>query len=234
MQQITFQNVLKTSTSPFGAILGARATTPDGSEWVYTKANEAVTKGMIVVPVAITEAETVSSSTNGAGQIVYITEASAGWTAGAFENAWVVVDDGTGEGQFGKVKSNTADTLELYPQWAFSTALAVSDSDIAISRYLTLSEKSAITDKHQNAVGAAQVNFAANDYGWVLRRGPGGVTAGEVLTNDRSFVTGDDTEGYVLKGVTAMGAFDEQALGTVLFANTTVDKNALVMMNIGI
>lgn len=234
MQQISFQNVLKTSASPL-AILGARASTPDGSLWVYTKLNEAAAKGNVVVPVAVTEVETVSSSTNGAGQIVYITEGSAGWTAGAYENAWVLVDDGTGEGQVAKVKTNTADTLELYPQWALTTALSVSDSDIFISRYNTLSEMSAITDKHQNAIGITQVAFTtAAPYGWVLREGNGIVIAGEVLTVDLSFVAGDDTEGQVLKGTAAKGPFDEQALGTVLAANSTADKGALVMVDIGI
>ena len=233
MMNISFQNVLKTSTTP-NAILGGMANTPDGSTWVYSKANEAFIKGNVAVPVAITEVETVSSSTNGAGQIVYITEASAGWTAGQFENAWVNIDDGTGEGQTAKIKTNTADTLELYPQWALTTALAVSDSDIGISRYNTLSEMSAITDKHQNAIGICQVAFASAAYGWFLRHGPGFVLAGEALTADLSFVTGDDTEGQVLKGTTAKGAFDEQALGTVLWPNSTVDKGALVVVNIGI
>jgi hypothetical protein len=54
------------------------------------------------------------------------------------------------------------------------------------------------------------------------------------LTKGLSFVTGDDTEGQVVVGTTAKGAFDEQALGTVLEANTTADKGALVMVNIGI
>lgn len=234
MIKINFQDVLQTSTTPIVANLGVHASTPDGSEWIYTKLNEAASQGFVAVPVAITEVETVSSSTNAAGQIVYITEASAGWTVGAFANAWVCVDDGTGEGQVAKIKTNTADTLELYPQWALTTALSVTDSDIGISRFNTLSEKSAITDKAQNALGICQVAFAANDYGWVLHQGPGIVIAGEVLTVDLSFVTGDDTEGEVLKGTTAKGAFDEQALGTVLWANSTADKGALVHVSIGI
>lgn len=233
MVTISFQDTLQTSTTP-QMLLGAHASTPDGSEWVYTKLNEAAAQGNVVVPVANTNVDTVSSSTNGAGQIVFITEASAGWTAGQFANAWLVVDDGTGEGQVAKIRTNSADTLELYPQWALGTALAVADSDILISRYEVLSEKSAVTDKAQNALGICQVAFAAADYGWVLRFGQGIVIAGEVLTDDLSFVTGDDTEGQVLKGTTAKGAFDEQALGTVLAANTTADKGALVMVSIGI
>lgn len=233
MVRISFQDALQASTVPL-QLLGTHASTPDGSEWVYAKCNEAVSQGFVVVPVANVGVDTVSSSTNGAGQIVFITEASAGWTVGQFINAWGVVDDGTGEGQVFKVKSNTADTLTLYPEWALGTALAVADSDITLSYYLSLGEKAAITDKAQNAVGIAQVAIASGSYGFVLRRGPGIVIAGEALTNDLSFVTGDDTEGEVVKGTTAKGAFDEQALGTVLEANTTADKGALVMVDIGI
>lgn len=231
MVKITFQDVLKASTVP-NAILGGRAETPDGSKWVYGKFNEAIAQGHVVVPVANTDVDTVSSSTNAAGQIVYVTEGSAGWTVGVYANAWLVVDDGTGEGQVAKIKTNTADTLELYPDYALGTALAVGDSDIIISRANTLLEKAAITDKMQNARGIAQIAFAANDYGWALVSGPGIALAGEVLTADGSFVTGDDTEGEVLKGTTAKGDFDEQSLGVVLAANTTADKGALVFVGI--
>lgn len=231
MVRISFQDVLQTSVSPL-QILGAKANTPDGSTWSYGKVNEAVTKGFIVSPVANTDVDTVSSSTNGAGQIVYITEASAGWTVGAFADAWIVVDDGTGEGQVAKVKSNTADTLELYPQWALGTALAVADSDIFISTVNTKWEKCPITVKTTLCHGAAQVAFASQDYGWVLSKGPGIVIAGVVITNEKNFIPGDDTEGEVIIGVTAEGDFNAYSLGYSLGANTTADKGFLAMMAI--
>lgn len=234
MLKINFQDVLQTQSTASFALLGTEAQTPDGSTWIYTKANEALSKGHVAVAVALVDVDTVSSSTDGDGNIVYITEASAGWTVGAYENAWVNVNSGTGAGQIAKIKTNTVDTLELYADWALSTALAVADSDIIINQWGTLSEKSAVTDKSQSAVGIAQVAFASADYGWVLRKGIGLVLAGEALTNSVSFVTGDDTEGQVVKGTTAKGAFDEQALGTVLSANEAADIAALVKVGIGI
>src|SRR3990167_1084642 len=201
MQHISFQNTLKASTAPL-AILGAKASTPDGSVWTYVKANEAISKGHVVSPVANTDVDTVSSSTNGAGQIVYITEAAAGWTAGQFNDAWVLVDDGTGEGQVAKVKTNTADTLELYQQYALGTALSVSDSDIFISTVNTLAEKVPVTAEETLCLGAAQVAIASGSYAWVLKEGPGYVIAGEVITAGKNFTPGDDTEGEVIIGVT--------------------------------
>lgn len=231
MNQISFQDVYQTSTARGLFKLGQRAQTPDGREWVYAKANSALAKGSVAVPDGVTAVDTVSSSTDALGRIVYITEASAGWTIGQFEDAIGVVDDGTGAGQTFKIKTNTADTLELYPETALTTALAVADSDITI-RTMAEVDKSAVTVKIQSAVGIAQVAFAASDYGWLLTNGDGCVLAGEALTVGGSFVTGDDTTGQVVKGTTAKGEFDEQSLGIALVANAAADQLALVRVNI--
>lgn len=228
MRTISFQSVLSTVTAPL-ANLGERAVTPDGRVWVYQKANEACAKGNVIVPVANVDVDTVSSSADGDGSIIYVTEASAGWTNGAYAEAYLLVDDGTGEGQHAKIRTNTTDTLILYKEYALGTALAVGDSDIFIYRK-GIGEMSAITDKTQQAVGATQVAFASADYGWVLAAGPGVIIAGEVLTERQSVVTGDDTEGQILKGTTAKGEFDEQTVGICVGANTTADKGALIVL----
>lgn len=229
--EITFQQTRQTTTAAGQVGLGTTGVLPDGREFVYVKANSALAAGSVAVPVAQTAVDTVSSSTDSQGRIVYITKASAGWTVGAFAEGWVVVDDGTGVGQAGKILTNTTDTLQLYPEFAFTTALSVVDSDITINQpYLV--EKSAITDKAQQAKGVAQVAFAAGDYGWIQKFGPGIVLAGEALTIDLSFVTGDDTTGQVVKGTTAKGAFDEQALGYCITANAAADQKTMVFFTI--
>jgi len=230
MLDITFQNVYRTETAP-SFKKGTKGLTPDGREWVYAKAKSALAKGSVAVPDAVTAVDTVSSGTDALGRIVYITEAAAGWTPGQFEDAIGVVDDGTGVGQTFKVKTNTVDTLELYPETALTTALAVADSDITL-RTMGEVAKAAITDKVQSAVGVAQVAFAANDYGWLLTNGDGCVLAGEALVVGKGFVTGDDTTGQVVKATTAKGPFDEQNLGICLVANAAADQTALVRVNI--
>lgn len=230
MNQISFQQVYQTDTVPAFS-LGQKAMTPDGREWVYVKANGALAKGSVAVPATVTAVDTVSSSADALGRIIYITKASAGWTAGQFANGIGVVDDGTGVGQTFKIRNNTADTLILFPETALTTALAVADSDITI-RTLNLVDKAAITDKVQSAQGVAQVAFSASDYGWILKRGAGSVLAGEVLVVGKSFVTGDDTTGQVVKGTTAKGDFDEQSLGYCLVANAAADQNTLVYVDI--
>lgn len=230
MISITFQAARQTSTAP-AVTPGTRGMTPDGSEWLYVKADSALAKGSACVPNAVVDVDTVSSSTDNQGRIVYITEASAGWTPGAYANHWVIVDDGTGVGQAGRIADNSADTLTLFPEFAFSTALSVTDSDIAIVAPF-LVDKAAITSKLQSCQGIAQVAFAAADYGWILTKGVGVVLAGEALTLGASFVTGDDTTGQVVKGTTAKGEFDEQSLGYCLRANVAADQLALVMVDI--
>lgn len=229
--KISFQDVKQATTAQGQIGLGQVAQTPDGATWIYVKAAEGISANMVVVPDTAVGVDTVSSSANNLGQIVYITEASAGWTVGAYADAYGVVDDGTGVGQVFKVMDNTTDTLILYPSYALTTALSVADSDITLT-FPNLVDKSAITDKAQQATGIAQVAIASGSFAWVLKQGTGAVLAGEALTVDLSFVTGDDTEGQVVKGTTAKGAFDEQYLGYARVANVAADQSALVYVNI--
>ena len=230
MKQITFQSVFDTPTIK-ESNLESEAQTPDGRTWVYLQATEAVTQHMVVSNPANTAVATVSSSSNGASQRVYITEASAGWTVGAYQDHWVIVYTGTGEGQVAKIKDNTADTLELYPEFVMGTALAVADSGITI-RHSPDAEKIAITTLITPARGVAQVTFAASDYGYFLIKGIGGVLAGEAITINTTITPGDDTEGTVEIGNTGAGEFDEYAIGRCLVANTSADKACLAMVNI--
>jgi hypothetical protein len=230
MNKISFQDVYQASTAPCFK-KGERGMTPDGREWVYVKAKTALAKGSVAVPAAVTAVDNVSSSADGLGRIVYITKAAAGWTTGQFEDAIGVVDDGTGKGQTFKVKTNTSDTLELYPETALTTAMAVADSDITL-RTMSEVDKAAITDKVQSAVGIAQTVVGAGSFGWLLTNGDGTVLAGEALVVGTGFVTGDDTTGQVVKATTAKGPYDEQNLGICLVANAAADDLALVRVNI--
>jgi hypothetical protein len=232
MLQITFQDVFQTTTARGSIKLGTVARTPDGAMWKYAKASTGgLALGNVAVPAAQTAVDNVTSSTDAQGRKVYITKASAGWTVGQFEDGYGVIDDGTGVGQTFRIETNTSDTLTLYKQYALATALAVADSDLTINTPGTV-VKSLVTDKAQQAQGIAQVAFAASDYGWLLVQGQGRVIAGEVLTIDLSFVTGDDTAGQVLKGTTAKGAFDEQYLGYCITANAAADQGVAVYVNI--
>lgn len=231
MNQVTFQSVYQTSTTANFSI-GQAAQTPDGRRWVYVLADSGgLQKGGVAVPSAVTAVDNVTSSTNNLGQIVYITKASAGWTNGAFSGAWVVVDDGTGKGQAGKVIDNTSDTLQLAPENALTTALSIADSDITIQP-TNLVVKALVTSKLQNAVGIAQVAFTAGDYGWVLTEGVGSVVAGNTLVVGAGFTTGDDTTGEVIVSVITENPLTAQSLGRCFVANSAADILTLVYVDI--
>lgn len=230
MKQINFQSVFDTPTVPLSK-LNEQAQTPDGRIWEYLYATEAITKHMVVSNPANTTVATVSSSSNGDSQRVFITEASAGWTVGAYEDHWVAVNAGTGTGQVGKIKGNTVDTLELYTEYALATALAVADSGIAIRHYPD-AEKVPVTVEITPLKGVAQVSFASGDYGWFLKKGIGGVLCGAAVTINYSITSGDDTEGTAITGTTAKGLMDENYIGRVLVANSAADLAALVDINI--
>lgn len=232
MLKISFQDAFQTTTAQGQVKVGQRAFTPDGSEWTYAKAGGAIAAFKVAIPNADVAFDTASSSTDNQGRIVYITEASAGWTVGAYANYWGVVDDGTGVGQTFRVKSNSIDTLELYPEYALSTALAVADSDITLSAGPASVIIAAITSKIQNSIGAAQAAFASGDYGFLLSKGYGSVFAGEVMTKGAGFTTGDDTTGQVINNDATESAVTAQILGRTLVANAGADQRILGFFNV--
>lgn len=227
---LTFQSVFDTPTVA-QKDLNATERTPDGRLWEYLKASEAISQYMTVSNPANTDVDTVSSSQNNASQNVYITEASAGWTVADYQEHWVIIDSGTGKGQIGKIKDNTADTLELYVDYAFSTALAVADSD-AVIRHEPDAEKVAVTTLLTPLKGVAQVAFASGDYGWFLKRGIGGALGGAAMTINQLCTPGDDTEGTLVTATNGETVDDISSAGRCLVANDTADKAALIDVNI--
>lgn len=233
MLKISFQDVFQVTDAEGQIKVGQRASTPDGNIWVYGKSNGgSIAAFKVAVPGSDVAFDTASSSADNQGRNVYITEASAGWTVGAYANYWGVVDDGTGVGQRFRVQTNSTDTLTLYPEYALSTALAVADSDITLSAGEASLVIAAITSKLQNAVGIAQTAFTDGDFGWFLEKGRGSVFAGEVLTKGAGYTTGDDTTGQVINNDATESAVTAQILGRTLVANAGADQRTLVWVNV--
>lgn len=231
MKTITFQSIYDTPSVPLGK-LNEICSTADGRVFEYFKASEAITKHMIVSQPAGTSVDTVYSSTNVRSQSVFITEASAGWTVGAYQDYWILVDSGTGVGQVAKVKDNTADTLELYEDYALSTALLVADSDITLIPANQV-EKTAVTNVYTHVLGVAQVTFASGDYGYFLKRGLSGVLMGEAATLDRGITPGDDTEGQGAVVDDGDDLYDAFLVGTCVAAQDTADTACVALVNLG-
>lgn len=232
MRTITFQNVFDTPADPQGNY-NEVVQTPDGRIWTYLHATEAISQYSVTERPAVTDVDTVSSSSNANGDVVFITESSAGWTVGDFQDNWVVVNDGTGEGQLGKIKDNTSERLELYVDYALSTDLDVSDSDIVIVPVPDAEELDA-SSTNAPINGVAQVAFASGDDGWFLIKGIGGVTIGDTAAEvDELVVPGSDAAGGAIGIGNDADREDESVIGKALVANTTADKATLVEVNIG-
>lgn len=231
MRELVFQKVLQTETVQQASFLGERVMTPDGRGWIYVKANEDVTIHKALTRIANSNVDTVSSSSDGAGNRVFIKEISAGWTAGQFQNAYGIVDAGTGVGQFFKIKDNTVDTLELYPDYALGTALDVTDSDIVIVRP-HLAELTATSTLHQIPVGIAQVAYTQNDFAWALERGVGAVTqGGTVFVANELCTPGDDTEGTLLTVASTETLDDASSFGRAMVIGTE-DEEGIIDVNL--
>lgn len=231
--QISFQDVYQTIQQRGEFKLGQRASTPDGREWVFVRANVAIGKNLIAIPQAVSTVTggTVTSGTDSQKRIVYINSSGSSFTTGQFQDGIGLINVGTGTGQTFKIKTNTPTQIQLYPETALTTALSVSDSGFAI---LTMSDVTiaAITSTIQKAVGSAQTAFAVADYGWMLTEGDGGAISSQTLIIGSNFTTGDSTAGQVIKGVTGNGPFDAQSLGFVLVANSGANVAALVRYEI--
>lgn len=231
MNQISLQNVYQTSATAIVAV-GQRAQTPDGRMWIYVQSSVALSAGHIVVPAAITAVgTTITSGVDTSGRIVYITKASAGWTVGQFADGTVYISAGGAIGQVAKIKTNTTDTLELYPENALTTALTGSSTMSIWTQNIV--RKSVVTTKIQNATGVVQTTFAANDYGWVLTRGIGVIiSTSATLTAGTNLTTGGSTAGEALVGVTATGPFDAQNIAVTVVSSTIASTGVLAFITV--
>ncbi|HDZ13686.1 MAG TPA: hypothetical protein ENH60_02150 [Pricia sp.] len=228
MREIRFQKVLETQSATGAAKVGEYATTPDGRIWRYVKANEALVLSNALTRIANSDQDTVASTTDGAGDETIITQVSAGFTVGDFNDAYGLVDSGTGKGQFFKIKTNDATRLFLFSDYALSTTLVVGDSDIVIVRPY-LAEKTATSTLNQIPLGIAQVAFTSGDFGYALISGPGSVLAGAALVANELCTPGDNTEGTLITVASGETVDDVSSFGRTLVANDTADVAGMIM-----
>ena len=230
MNQISLQNVYETS-SQANFKLGERAQTPDGRQWVYVRAQAAVLKGYLATPYSLAVTDVTSSSTDTLGRIVFINKSGAFVATNYFADGIGIVHGGTGAGQVFKIRSNTANQIEIDPATALGTALdSTSDVTLVASGYVGPTPAS---DKVSKCVGCAQVSISTGDYGWLLTNGDGVVNVlGTALVAGKGFTPGETTTaGNPLPAVTATGPFDAQNLGFCLVSAGT-NVPALVRFNI--
>lgn len=235
MRLISFQQPYQTSTAA-EARLGERAVTPDGRVWKYVQnsATTATAAGAIVIPdygskfQGTLAAGTLTLTANSSGQYVNLAYSTGGLTVGALEEAWLYFYIGTGEGGLFKVKTNSATTIELYPEYTAGVLTATTSVDTTTGAKFwqpNVVAPALITTQTQIPTGIAQIAFAVNTYGWVLIQGYGTVL-GSSLVAGHGFGPGGATAGYGLIATTAKGPYDQFNMGyIVLAANDASNQN---------
>lgn len=230
MNDISFQNVYQASTQA-NFKLGERAVTPDGREWVYVRAQAAVSKGYLASPYSLAVANITSTENDSAGRTVFINKAGSFVDNNYFADGVGIVSGGTGKGQFFKVVSNTAGQLQLDPATPITTALdSTSDLTLFAVNYVT---PSPTTSKIGKVVGCAQTTIATGSYGWLLTNGDGIVAQGptNLLLEGAGFTSGGASAGLPIVSVSTNSALDAQVLGFCLVPGAASDP-ALVRFNI--
>lgn len=111
--QITDQDIYQQSSVANAELLGQKASTSDGRVFAYSKAGGALTAGQITEPAAVTANYANRTLSVAAAQWTNQVTITLGTTATAdqFKGFWLIVNDGTGEGQGAYyVEGNTAAT----------------------------------------------------------------------------------------------------------------------------
>lgn len=207
--------------------LGTIGQDGDGFRYVYVQNGEAATafaRGKVAMMEAVVDVDTVSSSTD----LLEITEAAAGWTAGAYSGYFVYVNDGTGEGQLRKIKGNNTTTLFL--ETALTSALAVGTSDIQIFNPFVVNVATA--SGQTIPIGVATGAITAAYCGWLQISGLAEVLAGGVVEANKLARVGDDTAGQIVTTADGNDVYDVNTIGWAIAANTNADVGTPIWLNI--
>ena len=206
--------------------LGTRVTDVYGDEFIYVsngEASTALSRGKVVMPEAAVDTDTWSSDTDK----LVLTDTGA-MTAGAYAGWLAYVNDGTGEGQLRRIKTNSVYTLTL--EEALTTSLSVSDSDLLIFQPYLVNLATASTQVPP--IGVAVGAITAAYYGWVQTSGIAEVLGGGALVAGKYVKLADDTAGQVLVAADGNDLYDITVIGIALQANTNADKGVPVLLNL--
>jgi hypothetical protein len=203
--QIQDQDLYQQSSVKNAEAIGQIATTADGRSFVYARSGGALTAGQITQPAAVTANYANRTLTVAADQFATQLSVTLGATAAQdlFVGYYLVVNDGTGEGQgVYQISGNTAatagnsNTTVLNIEGALSVALTTA-SDVTI---LPSQQSSVI--QHTAAVaiptsGAPVVNVTSGYYFWNQVSGMASILSDGAITKNAQVIPSDATAGAV-------------------------------------
>lgn len=201
--------------------LGTIYTDSHGRTFRYVKAGaSALDRGKLVVaPTVVANHLNMSFAAAPAvgDKEVQVTLGATAATADQYEDGWMIVQDGTGEGRAypveGNLPADSAGTCKVYLKEAIDTAGALSESNVD----LLANEYNAVvvsaTDQADRALGVPIVAIAAGEFGWVQSGGICAVLADEAVNPGLAVTIGTGVAG----AVEAVDADTEQIVGYVPF-----------------
>ena len=200
----------KRETSDQRHKLGTRATTPDGRVFYYAEAsNAAIARGGNVVngiaAVAAHDMDLAAAATS-AGATSFTTGTSLTVTKDQYADGYVYLNDGPGEGEIYKVKSNTAVSgatglsITIDEPDGFITALTTSSLfGLMYSPYKDIHIVDGNGTPTTGVVGVTTAPVTADYFCWVQTAGPAAVLMGAQvgIVGDGIAISQQDEDGTV-------------------------------------
>ena len=184
--------------------LGTIRTTINGDEYVYVKAGAVnLAAGCAVTYITTPTAEDTVTVAHAIGTtVVTVTDASS--TEDAFEDGYLIVDEGTAVGECYRIKSNAASNGTTVAHTLYEglrTAWSTSDTDVSVYPNPYNAVVVCPTDAQQKAVGVPQWPITAAYYGWILKRGYGSLifdvdAASGTEVDEKCIIQSTGTAGY--------------------------------------
>ena len=203
--QITDQDIYSQSSVANAELIGQKAATSDGRVFSYAKSGGTLTAGRITEPVAVTANYANRTLTVAAAQYANQVTVTLGTTAteDAFVGFWLIVNDGTAEGQGAYyITGNTAatagnsNTTVVNIRGGLRKALTTS-SDVTI-----LPNQESTVIQHTAAVaipvaGAPVIDVTSGYYFWNQVQGMASILSDGAITKNAGGIASDATAGAV-------------------------------------
>ena len=232
--------------------IGARMVLPDGSEFVYAYAGEAITAGKVTmqaqtasdhikdlaVAAAVSAGATQLTVTNGSSTAITASSSytGTGTAVGTYEDGYLFVNDVDGEGQAWSIKNHSAAstsatlTINLFDTDKVATALTTSSQVGLLKNPHNGVEVWDVNDIDGIAAGVPRCDVTANYYFWNQVKGFASVLTNGTVVLGKNVMTGSTTDGSV--DVVADDSSAEFILGGVVAVGATTEYSG-VWLNIG-
>ena len=118
-----------------------------------------------------------------------------------YQDGWLVVQDGTGEGQtlpiegHADITASTAGIFHLKEKFRIAGAVSETNVDLVKNRYDDIVES--VADHADPSVGVPNVTIALSNFGWLQTWGPCAVRHDEAVTAGAAITGGDTTVGEI-------------------------------------